>query len=158
MKNAGLCLLGCALALAACSSEVEGDEHAGHDMSDMSGEMDHSKHMAGPLSDKAVKDKKEAADMLVARFGVEACAEADLIGSLRRTSPEEGETMMRAFQAPVSCGEETIAAVRKAGFAEGEPGVFTGTSAEGTAEEIKIQMIGEGDEAAATVEWQATQK
>ena len=143
--------------MSACSAEADEVDHSamGHE----AGEMDHSEHMMnGPLSDKAVKDKKEAAEMLVARFGVEACGDADLVGSLRRTRPEEGETMMRAFKAPVACAEETITAIKKTGFEEGEAGVFTGTSADGADEEIKIKIIGEGESEAATLEWQATQK
>lgn len=157
MKNSGLCAMGFALILAACSAEADEVDHSamGHE----TGKMDHSEHMMnGPLSDKAVKDKKEAADLLVARFGVEACDDADLVGSLRRTSPEEGETIMRAYKTPVACAEGTSSAIKQLGFTEGEPGVFSGTSTDGAAEEIKIKMIGEGEDAAATVEWQATTK
>lgn len=150
MKKAGFVVLSLAAVLAACAPEAdtadtqgsdEDNPHAGHDMSNM------------PLSEKAIKDKKEAADLLVERFEVASCSEADLIGSLRRTSPEEGETIMRAYKVPGDCAQGTLTAVKEAGFEESEPDTFTSSSGEG--EEIKIVVIEDGS---ATVEWESSQK
>ena len=152
MKKSGILLAGLVAVLAACAPETESaepqgsaesDPHAGHDMSKM------------PLSDKAIKDKKEAAALLVERFDAASCSEADLIGSLRRTSPEEGETIMRGFKVPESCAEEALAAVKQLGFEESAPDTFSGTSANGEPEEVKIVELADGS---ATVEWESSQK
>lgn len=151
MKKTAILLIGLSTVLAACASEPDTTEKA-RETNDKS----HEGHQMGPLSDKAIKDKKEAADLLVERFAVEACAKADLIGSLRRTEPDGGGSMMRAYQVPVACAEETIASVKQLGFEEGEPGTFAGASSDGSAEGIKIQVLEDG--VSATIEWELDQK
>lgn len=148
MRVSGIVLVGLCSALIACSSNDGASEHA--EKSDASAHEGHDM-MAMELSDKAVKDKSEATELLIERFGVDACGKADLIGSLRRTHPEDGVSMMRGFKVSVACAEATVAAATKLGFQEDEPGTFTTTAPDGAPEEVKVDVIGDG--AAATIEW-----
>ena len=148
-------MLGLALLVAACAPEAEGDQMA-EGMHKAAEGGEHDGHNMGTLSDKAVKDKKEAAALLMTRFGVLECEKADLIGSLRTTKPDTGETMMRAYQVPVACAEAATAKVKEAGYTDGGDGLFTGTSADGAAEEVTIKVLEDGT--SATIEWKAEQK
>jgi hypothetical protein len=95
MKRAVIILAGMAAALSACASEPEGEDHSMHG-------VDHSMHKGSestelpvmPLSEKAKKDKKEAAEVFAKRFGIKACADVDLLGSVRQTSPDSGEMVI----------------------------------------------------------------
>ena len=151
MRMGLVSLVGVCAALAACSPDSDTTVKA-----EKAEASTHAGHHVTKLSEKAVKDKKEAAELLVGRFDVEACAKADLIGSLSRKDPAEGETIMRAYKVSVPCAEKATAAAKNTGFKENEPGIFAGASPNGTTESLKIQMIGDG--AAATVEWEVMQE
>lgn len=143
-----------AAALAACSSEPEVDHSAmGHDP-DENGQSQHSM----PLSEKAKKDKKEAAEMLLSRFGVNTCEEADLLASARRTSPEEGETMTRVFKVPSACAQDTVDTLKELGFEELEAGLYTADAADDDAEQVSIVTPEEGGEGTTTLEWKTAQE
>lgn len=158
MKNTGLLLLGAAMMVAACSSgETDHSEHDATKHAAAGDAEDHSGHQMGPLSEKAIKDKKEAAELLVKRFGVEACAKADLLGSTRRTSPDDGETIMRAYQVPIDCAREATKIVSGNGYTQDAPNTYAGTSPDGTAETVRIQLD-PAEESSAVIEWEATQK
>ncbi len=154
MKTRLTCALALALALAACSSEAEVDHSAmGHD----GGEDGQSQHSM-PLSDKAKKDKKEAAELLVARFEVNTCADADLLASARRTSPEEGETMTRVFRVAPECAQGTVDTLNEEGFEELEAGLYTSDAGDDDAEQVSIVMPDESVDGTTTLEWKTVQE
>lgn len=158
MKRRVIILLGVGAALTACGSESHGDEHAGHgeDHAEHGGSAQSTEHPVMPLSDKAKRDKKEAANLFVKRFGIEDCADADLLGSVRQTSPDTGEMVIRSYQTSESCAKETLAKVKKDGFSEAEADTFVGKSPDGADEKISIQIVEANS--AGLIEWESVQK
>lgn len=154
MKNRVICGLATALALAACSSEPEVDHSAmGHD----TGEDGQSQHSM-PLSDKAKRDKEEAAELLVARFGVSTCEDADLLASARRTSPDDGETMTRVFRVSPECAEGAVDTLKGESFEELEAGLYTADAGDDDAEKVSIVLPEDSVDGTTTLEWKTAQE
>jgi hypothetical protein len=158
MKKTFVVLAGVAAALAACGSEPKSEDHSEHgeDHSMHGGSAESTEHPVMPLSDKAKKDKKEAAGIFMKRFGIEACADVDLLGSVRQTSPESGELMIRSFQTSEACATETLAKLKQSGFTEAEPDTFVGKSPDGADEKIDVRIVEENS--AGLIEWESAKK
>lgn len=151
MKKAVIMIAALGMALAACSSEA--DTHAAKSEGEMAS---HEGHHVMQVSEKEAKAKVEAAKLYMDRFNIAACEKVDLLGLVRRTSPEEGESNLRSFQVPVACAEETLAAVTKQGFKDDGKGTLVGTAPDGSAETIKVELP-EGV-SAGIVEWEVIRK
>lgn len=104
------------------------------------------------VSEEEARDKREAADLLVARFEAQACQKVDLLGTVRRTSPDGGERLLRAYSATSECAAELNAAFETLEFSEVEPNVFEGASPDGSADRVFIETPEEG--VGAIVEWE----
>jgi hypothetical protein len=157
---------GIALALAACSGqpEAQGPEAAEADGGMVEGGMadggmamgDGQAMMDMGPSEAAMKKKREAADMLVARFDSETCRKVDMLGRVRKTEPDGSKTVLHAFAAPNACADSIQAAVANLGFAETEPGIFALGADDGSAERVFVQF--EEDGSGAVVEWEVSGK
>lgn len=147
---AGSALAGSAFLLAGCASEP--DTAAMMD----AGDDAHEGHHMVEVSEREARDKEAAAKDLKARFAVESCDNADLIGTVRRTQAEGGGTLLRAFQASAACGEALTAAVGTLGFETTEPKVFAAGDAEDEAERILIDVAQDGS--GTIIEWETNLK
>lgn len=94
-------------------------------------------------------------NQLVDRFEAKACLKASPVASMRKTSPE-GVFVVRAYSAKPDCLEELYAAFDTLGFAEKEPGLYHGASADGTTERVSVQLADDGS--GGGIEWEIDQK
>lgn len=139
----------CAL-VAACSPEPE----AADAMSGVG--MAHEGHHKMELTETEKREKSQAARLLIERFGVKACDEADMVGRVRKTEPDGTQTIALGFSATAACADEVQAAIDTLGFSESEPGVFASEENGRTSDRVFIQRSDDG--ASAMVEWEAVQK
>jgi hypothetical protein len=151
MKTNLIVLSGVLIALAACSSETDHSAHG----TDTKADAHVGQHVM-QVSEKEAKAKVEAAKLYMDRFNIAACEKVDLLGLVRRTSPEDGESNLRSFQVPVACAKETLAAVTKQGFKDDGKGTLVGIAPDGTPEKIKVELP-EGV-TAGIVEWETNRK
>ncbi|MEM1195912.1 MAG: hypothetical protein AAGH57_07385 [Pseudomonadota bacterium] len=147
MKSRVLVSFGVTIALAACSAEPD----AASDAEEPDASL-HNGHQMMEVSEEEARDKHEAADLLVARFDAPACQKVDLLGTVRRTSPDGGERLLRAYGATSECAAALDASVKTLEFNEVEPNIFAGAAPDGSADRVFIEVAEEGS--GAIVEWE----
>ncbi|MDJ0977505.1 MAG: hypothetical protein QNI87_03135 [Erythrobacter sp.] len=142
--------------LAACAPEPDAPGEAPEP--DVPGDAQASKasahegHRMPEVSEREARDKKEAAEMLVARFDAEECQRIDLIGRVRRTDADGGRRVLHAYGASAACAKELTATVTALGFDETGPGLFAGGPFDGAMERVLIEIADDGS--GAMIEWE----
>ncbi|MBV7259886.1 hypothetical protein [Erythrobacter crassostreae] len=154
MRNSVIILAGVTVFLAACSAEPGTSE--GSPQAEASSSADpHDGHHMGP-SKEAAREKQEFAEALADHFDAQECRSSELIGTMRRTEPDETGLYVRSYQASAVCADELKVAIEARGFSEAEPGRYINEPDGGKTERVVIRMADDGSTAG--IEWEVETK
>ena len=87
----------------------------------------------------AEQGRQALIDELINRFDAQSCTTAAPIGTMRKTTPDKGSQLVRAYSADGACLDAIEAAMVANGFDEEEPGAFRLESETGIKEAVTIE-------------------
>ena len=109
-----------------------------------------------PPPEVAESGAQQLVAMLVDRFDAMPCLEASPVAMMRKTEPDGAVSIVRAYSAPMACVDELLVGFETLGFEEREPGLYHGSSADGTTERVSVELTEDGT--GAGIEWEIDQK
>ncbi|MEO1047571.1 MAG: hypothetical protein AAFW59_04505 [Pseudomonadota bacterium] len=102
--------------------------------------------------EKAEQGRQALIDELVNRFDAQPCAAAAPIGTMRKTTPDKGAQLVRAYSVDDACIDAIKAGMVANGFDEDEPGAFRLESDSGSKEAVTIER--EESEPKGGIQWE----